>query len=247
MEREELVRLLGVPFGRTQDLDGLELPDLRRLVERSFSDAASYSWPWASRPSYPEMVALVAAQLKLASSTKFDVRELERVILFKVVELSLEKLKAEDQADIVRRVEGELRDRGIGQRVAFQEIFAFVKTGGLDFGGTFGGLVFAGPGLYGLAGLNFLQFVVLKGIILSSGYLAAGGALMGFGTGGLMLAVAGWAGPVGAGLAAAFAAYSLAGPAYRKLVPAVCMVAAKRLELNVQRPAEDPCVSTPGG
>ena len=59
---------------------------------------------------------------------------------------------------------------------------------------------------------------------------------MGFGSGGLMLAVAGWAGPVGAGLAFLFTAYSISGPAYRKLVPAVCMIAAKRLELISHEP-----------
>lgn len=90
-----------------------------------------------------------------------------------------------------------------------------------------------------MIGLNFLQFVVLKGIILSSGYFAAGGALMGFGTGGLMLAIAGWAGPVGAGLAFIYTAYSMAGPAYRKLVPGVCMIAAKRLEFDTDQPLRD--------
>jgi uncharacterized protein YaaW (UPF0174 family) len=86
-------------------------------------------------------------------------------------------------------------------------------------------------------GLNFLQFVVLKGIVMSSGYLAGGAALIGFGTPGLLLAMAGWAGPVGAGLAVVFTAHSISGPAFRKLVPAVCLVAAKRLELSSREPA----------
>lgn len=60
---------------------------------------------------------------------------------------------------------------------------------------------------------------------------------MGLGAGGLMLAVAGWAGPLGAGFAFLYTAYSMAGPAYRKLVPAVCMVAAKRLEIGANEGA----------
>ena len=117
--------------------------------------------------------------------------------------------------------------------MAFKEVLTFAKTGVIDIGGSVGGLVLSAPGLYGMVGLNFLQFVVLKGIVMSSGYLAGGAAFMGFGAGGLMLAIAGWAGPVGAGFAFLYSAYSMAGPAYRKLVPAVCMIAAKRLEIGV--------------
>ncbi|WP_427913902.1 hypothetical protein ACPWT1_02795 [Ramlibacter sp. MMS24-I3-19] len=239
MDKRELTGMLRDTFGRRRNLEEMEAPELRRLLVASFSDAAAYSWPWAAAPTYPETVALVAKQLKLPSSSRVHVRELERMILFKVVELSLEKLDESQKADVVTRVQAELGARGIEQRIAFQEIVSFVKTGGVDIGGTLGGLVLAGPGIYGVVGLNFLQFVVLKGIILSSGYFAGGAALMGFGTGGLMLAMAGWAGPVGAGLAFLFTAYSIAGPAYRKLVPAVCMIAAKRLELSSrERPNE---------
>ncbi len=236
MDKQELTGMLRDTFGRKRNLEEMEPPELRRLLVTSFSDAAAYSWPWAAAPSYPQTVALVAKQLKLPSSSKVHVRELERMILFKVVELSLEKLDDSQRADVVKHVGAELDARGIEQRVAFHEIVSFVKTGGVDIGGTLGGLVLAGPGIYGVAGLNFLQFVILKGIILSSGYFAGGTALMGLGTGGLMLAIAGWAGPVGAGLAFLYTAYSIAGPAYRKLVPAVCMIAAKRLELSPHEP-----------
>lgn len=239
MNRSELTAMLHGTFGHKRKLDDLELPQMRRLVEQAFADAACYSVPWASPPSYPQTVALVAARLNLPSSTKVHVRELERTILFKVVELSLGKLDEKQQANLANHVSGELRSRGVEKRVTFQEIAAFVKTGGVDIGGTLGGLVLAAPGIYGIAGLNFLQFVVLKGIVLSSGYFAGGAALMGFGTGGLVLAVAGWAGPVGAGLALLYTAHRIAGPAHRKLIPAVCMLAAKRLELEAgELPAE---------
>ncbi|MGQ3002506.1 MAG: hypothetical protein ACT6UH_22375 [Hydrogenophaga sp.] len=232
MEREELTKLLSGTFARKRDLHEMELPELRRLVKQSFSDAAAYSWPWAASPTYPEAVSIVAKQLKLPSGPRIHVRELERAILFKVVELSLEKLDDKGKADVVARVQGELASQGVKKKVAFKEVLTFAKTGVFDLGGTMGGLVFAGPGIYGMVGLNFLQFVVLKGIIMSSGYLAGGAAFMGLGAGGLMLAVAGWAGPLGAGFAFLYSAYSMAGPAYRKLVPAVCMIAAKRLEIS---------------
>jgi hypothetical protein len=237
MDRREVLEMLSKTFGHKEDLDKIDLPVLRSLAEQSLAEAASYSWPWSTPPNYPETVALVAKRLGLPSSSRAHVRDLERMVLFKVVDLSLEKLDEAQKADVVRRVEGELRSRGIDQRVGFGEIVSFVKTGGVDIGGTLGGLVLAAPGLYGVIGLNFLQFVVLKGIVMSSGYLAGGAALIGFGTPGLLLAMAGWAGPVGAGLAVVFTAHSISGPAFRKLVPAVCLVAAKRLELSSREPA----------
>lgn len=232
MQREELTKLLSGTFARKRDLHEMELPELRRLVKQSFSDAAAYSWPWAASPTYPEVVSIVAKQLKLPSGPRIHVLELERAILFKVVELSLEKLDEKAKAEVVARVQGELAAQGVKKQVAFKEVLTFAKTGVFDLGGTMGGLVLAGPGIYGMVGLNFLQFVVLKGIIMSSGYLAGGAAFMGLGAGGLMLAVAGWAGPLGAGFAFLYTAYSMAGPAHRKLVPAVCMIAAKRLEIG---------------
>lgn len=237
MDRAELELLLRETFGRQRNLDAMELPDLRQLVRKSFSDAAAYSWPWASSPSYLETMGIVAQQLKLPVSNTVDVKDLERAILFKVVELALEKLDEKQKSELVDRVGVELKARGVAGKMSFSELLAFVKTGGIDLGMTVGGLALAGPGLYGVVGLNFLQFVVLKGIVFSSGYLAAGSALLGMGSGGLALAIAGWAGPVGAGLAFLYTAHSIAGPAFRKLVPAVCVIAAKRLEASVENAA----------
>lgn len=236
MEQAELLGILRGTFGRSGDFENQELPELRRLLARSLAEAAAYSWPWSTLPAYPETVALVAKQLNLSSSSKTHVRDLERMILFKVVELSLEKLGESERADVVRRVENELGARGIERRVAFREIVSFVKTGGVDIGGTLGGLVLAGPGVYGIVGLNFLQFIVLKAIVFSGGYVAGGASLLGLGSGGLALAIAGWAGPLGTGLAVLFTAHRIAGPAYRKLVPAVCILAAKRLEISPHEP-----------
>jgi uncharacterized protein YaaW (UPF0174 family) len=47
-----------------------------------------------------------------------------------------------------------------------------------------------------------------------------------------MLALAGAAGPVGLALGVLFTAYSLSGPAFRKLIPAICVIAAKRVEIE---------------
>jgi len=107
-----------------------------------------------------------------------------------------------------------------------------VKFAGMDVGGSFGTLLMTAPGTAGVLGLNVLQLIVLQGIIATSGYAAGLGAVLGFGTGGAMLALAGAAGPVGLALGVLFTAYSLSGPAFRKLIPAICVIAAKRVEIE---------------
>lgn len=102
----------------------------------------------------------------------------------------------------------------------------------MDVGGTTGTLAMIAPGLTGAIGLNVLQFILLKGIILTLGYVATFQALLGLGFGGAMLAGAGAAGPIGLALGLLYTAYSLSGPAFRILIPSICVIAAKRVELD---------------
>ena len=53
-------------------------------------------------------------------------------------------------------------------------------------------------------------------------------------TGGALMAVAGAAGPVAGALMVLYTFYIISGPAYRKLIPAACVVAAKRIEMESQ-------------
>lgn len=205
--------------------------EMENEVVQQLSRAATYSLPYAKTPSYDDIVRMVARNLKLPSRAELRTEDLERAVLFKVMERSLSKMDDKQKQDLMRDVEQSLRDRGIDKKVSFDEVVKFVKFTAMDVGGTFGTMALGAPGLAGL-GLNALQFIVLKGIILSSGYLAAGGALLGFGFGGAMLTVAGAAGPIGLGLALLYTTYSISGPAYRKLIPAICVIAAKRVELD---------------
>ena len=97
-------------------------------------------------------------------------------------------------------------------------------------------MAMSASGLAGVVGLNALQYMVLQGIVITSGYWAATTAVLGLGMGGMMLAVAGAAGPIGAALVLLYTAYSLVGPAFRKLIPAICVIAAKRVELESRDP-----------
>lgn len=213
-------------------LHGMVREELELMAAGELAQAAGYSLPGASVPAYDDIVRIVARQLKLPTRAELSTEDVERAILFKVMERSLERMSEEQQQSLTRDVERGLRERGIDRKVSFTEVVKFVKFTGMDVGGTVGTLAMTAPGLTGAIGLNALQFIVLKGIIMTSGYMAAGGALLGFGMGGAMLTVAGAAGPIGVAAGLLYTAYSLSGPAFRKLIPAICMVAAKRVELH---------------
>jgi uncharacterized protein YaaW (UPF0174 family) len=213
-------------------VQGMVREELERKAARELAEAAGYSLPGATVPAYDDIVRIVARQLKLPSRAELRTEDVERAILFKVMERSLERMSEEQKQSLTHDVERGLRERGIDRKVSFAEVARFVKVTGMDVGGTVGALAMTAPGLTGAIGLNALQFIVLKGIILTSGYVAAGGALLGFGMGGAMLTVAGAAGPIGVAVGLLYTAYSLSGPAFRKLIPAICIVASKRVELD---------------
>jgi uncharacterized protein YaaW (UPF0174 family) len=217
--------------------DDLSGKKLRWAIAADISRAGSYSFKfWAVPRNYDAIVRQVALRLKLSATMDSEVDEIERAILFKVIEKSLDRMTPEQRIKFSKTIEIELKAKGIDQKIAFKEVASFVKFMSMDVGGTAGGLVLAAPGLSGMAGLNFLQWVVLKGVILTSGHIAAGGALLGLGTGGILMGIAGAAGPVAVGLAIVYTAHILAGPAFRKLVPAICFIAAKRIELRAALP-----------
>ena len=144
----------------------------------------------------------------------------------------MDRMSDEQKTTLTREVGQSLLERGIDRNVSYAEVVRLVKFTGVDVGGTVGAMAMTAPGVAGAVGLNALQFIVLKGIVMTSGYVAAGGAVLGFGMGAAMLSVAGAAGPIGVALALLYTAYSLSGPAFRKLIPAICMIAAKRLEIE---------------
>lgn len=241
MDREtELVPLLVTSIKVDQDeVHGMVREALERKVAQKLAEAARYSLPGAELPTYDDIVRIVGRKLKLPTRAELRTEDLERAILFKVMERSLESMSDAQRSTLTRDVERELRDRGVNRKVSFAEVRDFVKFTGMDLGGTFGGLAMAAPGLAGTIGLNALQFIVIKGIIFASGYAAAGGALLGFGIGGVLLTVAGAAGPIGVALGILYTTYQLSGPAFRKLIPAICVVAAKRIELRVGGSTDD--------
>jgi uncharacterized protein YaaW (UPF0174 family) len=203
-----------------------------RHAARELSEAAGYSLPGTRSPAYDDIVRIVARKMKLPTRAELRTEDLERAILFTVIERSMERMSDEEKTTLTREVGQSLRERGIDRNVSYAEVFRLVKFTGVDVGGTVGAMAMTAPGVAGAVGLNALQFIVLKGIVMTSGYVAAGGAVLGFGMGAAMLSVAGAAGPIGVALALLYTAYSLSGPAFRKLIPAICMISAKRLEIE---------------
>ena len=224
-----LVNVLRVSAEKAQ---GMTRTGMEREIAHQLSKAATYSLPYAKAPSYDDIVRMVARNLKLPSRAELRTEDLERAILFKVMERSLEKMDEKQKQALTQEVEESLRERGIDKKVSFDEVVKFTKFTAMDVGGTFSTAVLTAPGLGGAIGLNVLQYIVLKGVILSSGYFAGATALMGFGFGGAMLTAASAAGPIGLGLAVVYTIYRISGPAYRKVIPAICVIAAKRVELD---------------
>ena len=241
-QETELVPLLVNTLKYKKSISAMKREELEVLVALELSSVAAYSLPGARLPTYDDTVRMVAKQLKLPHRAELAIDEIERVVLFKVIEKSLDRLDDEQKRKLSAEINSALEQRGIDKRVTYAEVLRFVKSAGMDLGGLVGSLAFSAPGIAGIVGLNFLQFAVLKGVLLTSGYFAAGGALLGFGVGGALLTMAGAAGPIGIGVAVLYTGYSLSGPAYRKLVPAICVIAAKRIEISVESSQEQSTV-----
>lgn len=239
MRDEELRALLAYPFGEKPPSDASEV-ELRSRVREMLGAAGSSSLPFTATATYGEILVLVAKNLDIPVPVHADAAMMEHFILFKVLQRSIERMDDEQKKRFLASVEADLRERGVSGRVSLDQVVGFVKTAGMDVGGSLGTALMAAPGFAGIAGLNMLQFVVLKGIILTSGYFGAATAVLGFGTGGALMAAAGVAGPVAGALMVLYTVYRVSGPAYRKLIPAVCAVAAKRVELTTQDPTAGP-------
>ncbi len=241
MARAELTGLYTGPLGMTSPkdedtADNASDDGLRNYVAAELLSSAKNSLMlWQTLPSYDDVVRQVAQRIDVSSATQADIADVERAILFKIVDLSISKMTDEQKQTLTSQVEAELAARGVHRKVMIDEITDFTSLMAID-------LV---PGAVGLAscaglagtvlGVNALQLIVLKGIVATSGYVAAGGALFGLGAGGAMMTIAGAAGPIALVLGTLYASYTLAGPAFRKLIPGVCVIAAKRIESNASK------------
>ena len=209
--------------------------ELNGLIISEMEAAASHTLtPWRKPPSYREIVIAVAERVKLSPAADAPAGEVEQMVLHQVIEQSIKKMSDGDKQAMCRRIEEELKERGHRVAVDKGDLLGLAQTLVLDIGGVGGGALLglggAATGIGGAVGLNVLQAIVLKAIFATSGYLAAGGALLGLGAGGAAMGAAGMAGPIGVGVAAAIGAWKLGSPAYRKLIPFVCQVGAARIQ-----------------
>ncbi len=238
MSRDELLSLYAGPLrvNAKKDKDTADNASddgLRHHVAAELLASAKNSLMlWQALPSYDEVVRLVSQKIGASESTQADIADVERAVLFKIVDLSISKMTDEEAQKLTQQVEAELAARGVYRKVTLSEISEFTSLMAIDLvPGAFS--VAGSAGLAGtLLSINVLQVIVLKGIIATSGYVVAGGALLGFGAGGAMMTIAGAAGPIALVLGALYASYKLAGPAFRILIPSICVIAAKRIEIN---------------
>lgn len=233
MEAAELRQILKYPFA-VEPAIGQDADSDRRRVVTEICQAGSHSFPFAPTQSYGQVLVAVAKNLGLPVPLQASVQDIERAILFRVLQRSIANMKPEAADVMVNSVQHELEAKGVRGKVTFDEITRYVKFAGLDVGGSIGTLLMTAPGLAGIAGYNILQVAILNGVIYTGGYFAAGSAMLGFGVGGALMTAASAVGPFAIGLGLLYTGYRLSGPAYRKLIPAICAIAAKRLQFAVE-------------
>jgi hypothetical protein len=124
-------------------VDWNRLKDLNRAGQESLAEselraAASYTLPGATQPVYDDIVRIVARRLRLPHRAAIPTEDIERAILFKVLERSLDRLSEEQREQLAIQIQQGLRERGIDRKVTFDEVVRFVKFAGVDVGGTLG-------------------------------------------------------------------------------------------------------------
>jgi len=89
-----LVKVLKVDEDKLKQLGR---DDRNRLCEMELREAARYSLPAAKLPVYDDIVRIVARRLKLPHRAAIPTEDVEKAILFKVMERSLEGLDAKQK------------------------------------------------------------------------------------------------------------------------------------------------------
>jgi len=241
MARAELTGLYTGPLGMTSQkdedtADNASDDGLRNYIASELLSAAKNSLMlWQALPSYDDVVRQVAQRIDVSNATQADVADVERAILFKIVDLSINKMTEEQKQTLTRQVETELAAGRIQRKVMIDEIKQFALSMGKS--ACKAQELAGGAGLAGtVMDVNALQLMVLNGIADTSGYMAAGQAWLGIGFWGSLVElleepelIVLILGPK--------AVNAIAGPAFRKLTPAICVIAAKRIEITVNQQA----------
>ncbi len=232
----ELTTLYAGPLGMNspKDIDTADNASddgLRNYVAAELLSAAKNSLMlWQALPSYDDVVRQVAKRIDVSNATEADVADVERAILFKIVDRSISKMTDDQKQTLTSQVETELATGGIQRKVMIDEVKQFAVSMGKSAGKAHN--LADGAGLAGtVLGVNALQLIVLKGIVATSGYVAAGQAWLGFGALGSLVELLEEPALIVLVLGP-MAVNAIAGPAFRKLVPAICVIAAKRIEIS---------------
>jgi len=236
MQLAELTTLYAGPLGMNsaKDIDTADNASddgLRNYVAAELLSAAKNSLMlWQALPSYDDVVRQVAQRIKISDATQADIADVERAILFKIVDLSISKMTDEQKQTLTSQVEAELASGGIHHKVMIDEVKQFAISMGKSAGKAHN--LAGGAGLAGtVLGVNAMQLMVLNGIADTFGYIAAGQAWFGFGVLGSLVELLEEPELIVLVLGSK-AVNAIAGPAFRKLVPAICVIAAKRIEIS---------------
>ncbi|WP_097462095.1 YaaW family protein [Mangrovitalea sediminis] len=150
-------------------------------------------------PSYEEVAKDVAKKLKVKKPHKYDLIALEEQIIIAVIRIIEKKLSAKQKSDL----DEELKKFGS----SFADVYLLLHDGALNGAVRAAGLYAAGR--------------VITETLVQQFLVQAGRAF-------IVPPVVALAGPIGLGVAGAWAGINLAGPAYRVTIPCVIYIAVLR-------------------
>lgn len=157
---------------------------------------------------YKEVLTDVCKKLKVNFNAKSDVETIERNMLLKLLEDSLDKMSEEDMKEIVESLK--LKTTGITKQAVMAALQIAIRQGGF---------------------MSY-QIAVIVANAIAKAIIGRG---LAFGVNAsLTKAISVFAGPIGWAITAVWTAVDLAGPAYRVTIPAVIQVAYMRAKLQAE-------------
>ena len=239
LHRGDLAKLATQILGLDhEEISGLGEWTLRRRCSNELRSAGGHSVMNMFRDDhglpYIEIVRDVAEKTGVDVSETDDVLMIERKLVDEQARVIWSSLDAPQQQNLTKRLKYCLQAKALERRVDItrEVVETLIKKGITRKAvSSFFGVGQLASATGHMLGYNVVQEILLQRLLSYFGIWTAGKAVIGVGAAGLAMRVAAFAGPIGIALSVAYSAHWLAGPAYRRTVPAVIFVAAKRLEI----------------
>lgn len=215
-----------------------KLKELKRICSCELRAAGGHTlcnlWRDDHDLPYIEIVRDVANKMKVAYNSNHDVLIIERMLIDEQVR------KLWSKADDVKKIEitnlakqqaVSMGKNAIAQKITVDSMQKVISEGVTQRAVlSIFGVSSVTNTVGSVLGYNVIQTILLQAIYRNFGLWTAGEAVLGIGSAGLAINIARFAGPIGLGITTLYTVHQIAGPAFRKTVPAVFYIAHKRME-----------------